>query len=80
MTDADLPLAPVLIGDWLPSSGYQAGLALAKDTAATAVFVANDDMAVGLIRALLDQGLRVPRTSASSAWTTLPWPRSPAHA
>jgi DNA-binding LacI/PurR family transcriptional regulator len=51
---------PYLEGDWTPRSGYQAGQELARDRDLTAVFVANDDMAIGVIRALADAGLSVP--------------------
>jgi DNA-binding LacI/PurR family transcriptional regulator len=53
------PRPRVLVGDWMPASGYAAGRALAR-TDATAVFVANDDMAIGVLRALADAGRRVP--------------------
>lgn len=47
-------------GDWTASAGYEAGARLANDRDATAVYVANDQMAVGVISALQDAGLRVP--------------------
>ncbi|MFE1665329.1 LacI family DNA-binding transcriptional regulator [Microbacterium sp. P02] len=49
---------PVLRGDWTASSGYDAALRLPVD--ATAVFAANDQMALGLLRGLFDAGRRVP--------------------
>jgi len=54
------PTPPVLDGDWSPASGYRAGRTLAANRDVTAVFAAGDEMAIGLIRALLDAGRRVP--------------------
>lgn len=48
-------------GDWTPASGYQLGQRIAEDPSVTAVFVANDEMAFGLIRALHEAGRSVPR-------------------
>ncbi|GAA2581907.1 LacI family DNA-binding transcriptional regulator [Microbacterium binotii] len=48
-------------GDWTSRSGYERGVAFA---AASAVFVANDQMALGLLRALADAGRRVPEDVA----------------
>jgi DNA-binding LacI/PurR family transcriptional regulator len=51
---------PVIEGDWSAASGYAAGRELAADPTVTAVFAAGDDMAIGLIHALLEAGRRVP--------------------
>jgi DNA-binding LacI/PurR family transcriptional regulator len=47
-------------GDWSPSSGYAAGVRVARNTEITAVFVANDDMAIGVMRAFVEAGRIVP--------------------
>ncbi|SDZ50321.1 transcriptional regulator, LacI family [Asanoa ishikariensis] len=49
-----------LRGTWSPSSGYQAGRRLADRGDVEAVFVANDQMALGLLRAFHEAGVRVP--------------------
>jgi DNA-binding LacI/PurR family transcriptional regulator len=50
----------VLVGDWTAASGYQAGLRLAEIDEVTAVFAANDQMALGLLRALHERERAVP--------------------
>jgi DNA-binding LacI/PurR family transcriptional regulator len=51
---------PLLTGDWSPRSGYEVGRRLAEDTEVTAVFVANDQMALGVLRALHERGRNIP--------------------
>ena len=53
------PSAPV-VGDWSARSGYEAGLEIARREEVTAVFCANDQMALGLLRALHESGRSVP--------------------
>jgi DNA-binding LacI/PurR family transcriptional regulator len=47
-------------GDWTARSGYQASRALLAQSRPTAIFAANDQMALGLLRALHEAGLGVP--------------------
>ncbi|MGM3193177.1 LacI family DNA-binding transcriptional regulator [Dickeya dadantii subsp. dieffenbachiae] len=48
-------------GDWSASAGYQqAHLLLANSVRPTAIAVANDQMALGVLRAIHEYGLRVP--------------------
>jgi len=47
-------------GDWSAASGFEVGREIAADEAVTAVFCANDQMALGLLRALSEAGRTVP--------------------
>lgn len=60
LSESGIPAPPVLRGDWSPASGYQLGIKIAQDPNITAIFCANDEMALGLIRALSESGRNVP--------------------
>lgn len=51
-------------GNWKREGGYQACMRLFKETNAEAIFAGNDTMAVGVMDALRDRGLRVPEDVA----------------
>ena len=57
---AGAPAPPVLVGDWSARAGYELGGDLAANPDVTAVFVANDQMALGLLRSLHEAGRRIP--------------------
>jgi DNA-binding LacI/PurR family transcriptional regulator len=59
-------------GDWTADSGYQAGLRLAQEPGCTAIFVANDQMALGVLRALSERGRRVPEDISVVGFDDLP--------
>jgi DNA-binding LacI/PurR family transcriptional regulator len=60
LVQAKARVLPVLTGDWSPASGYAAGLEIARRDDVTAVFAANDQMSLGIMRALHEAGRSVP--------------------
>jgi DNA-binding LacI/PurR family transcriptional regulator len=66
------PPEPLLTGDWSPASGYEAGLVLAGRPEVGAVFVANDQMAVGLLRAMHERGRGVPEDVSVVGFDDIP--------
>lgn len=60
LLDADLPTIAPIRGDWTADFGHYAGLKLARRGDFTAVFAANDLMAIGLMHGFRDAGLDVP--------------------
>ena len=64
---------PALIsGDWSAASGYERGQQIARDPSVTAVLCANDHVALGLIRALAEQGRRVPEDVSVVGFDDIP--------
>lgn len=77
MTMAGLPIDPALVryGDYSVESGFEHGMdLLAGPGRPTAVFAGSDLQALGVLEAARVRGLRVLRTSRSSATTTCHWP------
>ncbi len=60
LESAGAPVPAALHGDWTARAGYELGGRLAADPEVTAVFVANDQMAIGVLRALADAGRDAP--------------------
>ncbi|NVM96329.1 LacI family DNA-binding transcriptional regulator [Arthrobacter sp. AETb3-4] len=60
LTEAGREVPPELHGDWSPESGYRNGLILGRMPEVTAILVASDEMAFGVIRALSELGRRIP--------------------
>jgi len=61
-----------LRGDWRPRSGYELGRQLIDLPDLTAVFVANDQMALGFLRLLHEHGRVVPRDVSIVGFDDIP--------
>lgn len=74
LEEADVEPPMLLRGDWSPLSGYRAGQELAGwvGRGLTAVFVANDQMALGVLRALREAGVRTPQDVAVAGFDDIP--------
>ncbi|XVS61243.1 LacI family DNA-binding transcriptional regulator [Actinosynnema sp. CA-299493] len=72
LAEAGLPVPAMSRGDWSADSGYRAGLALADEPGCTAVFAANDQMALGLLRAFHEKGKVVPRDISVVGFDDIP--------
>ena len=71
LTSAELPVEDAAVGDWTSDFGYEYGSALDLGDA-TAIFAANDQMALGLIHGLSDRGIRVPEDVSVVGFDDLP--------
>jgi len=67
---ADTP--PLLSGDWSARSGYELGRRIATVREVTAIFAANDQMALGILRALYEAGREVPRDLSIVGFDDIP--------
>jgi DNA-binding LacI/PurR family transcriptional regulator len=61
-----------LPGDWSARSGYLAGRRLARLRSVTAVFAANDQMSLGILRAMHEAGRRVPEDVSIVGFDDIP--------
>ncbi|MFC7531043.1 LacI family DNA-binding transcriptional regulator [Actinoplanes sp. GCM10030250] len=60
LEEAGAEVPPLLSADWSAAEGYRAGQMLARMPEVTAIFTANDHLALGILRALSERGRRVP--------------------
>lgn len=74
-----IPLRSPLLGDWSAERGHRVGHELARFIDFTAVFSANDQMALGLMNAFHESGVRVPEDVSVIGFDDIPeaafyWP------
>ncbi|QRK11363.1 LacI family DNA-binding transcriptional regulator [Archangium violaceum] len=69
---AGAPAPPLLRGDWSAHSGYELGRQLVQTPDVTAVFVANDQMALGLLCQLHEAGREIPRQISIVGFDDIP--------
>ena len=72
LADAGAAEPKVLQGDWSAASGWRAGVELARNPEVTAVFAANDQMALGLMLAVKQAGRRVPEDVSVVGFDDMP--------
>ncbi|WP_282837602.1 LacI family DNA-binding transcriptional regulator [Microbacterium flavum] len=75
ISDADLPTRPPILGDWTADFGYRAALELSHRLDFTAVFAANDAMALGLLHGFRDVGLDLPGQMSVVGFDDIPLAR-----
>lgn len=67
---AEVP--PPLVGDWSPARGYEFGCRLGLRADVRAIFVAGDQMALGVLRALHELERRVPEEVSVVGFDCIP--------
>lgn len=80
LEDAGAEVPPPITGDWSPLSGFRIGQQLAghalrhggSTPPLSAVFVANDQMALGVLRAFREAGVRTPADVAVAGFDDIP--------
>jgi DNA-binding LacI/PurR family transcriptional regulator len=72
LASARASVPQLLEGDWSARSGHELALRLVHDPTVTAIFVANDHMALGALRALHECGRRIPHDVSVVGFDDIP--------
>jgi DNA-binding LacI/PurR family transcriptional regulator len=69
---AGAAVPPLVRGDWSARSGYELAQTLARTPGLTALFVANDQMALGVLRLFHEVGLHTPKDISLVGFDDIP--------
>ncbi|MEW9531782.1 LacI family DNA-binding transcriptional regulator [Microbispora sp. NPDC049125] len=72
LEQAGIAPPPPIRGGWSARSGYRAGLQLAERNDVTAVFAGSDQLALGMLRAFAERGVRVPEDVSVVGFDDIP--------
>lgn len=72
LENAMLPAKYLVAGDWSARSGYEATKEILKNPKVTAIFAANDSMALGALKALSEAKIAVPAKMSLIGFDNLP--------
>lgn len=72
LEEAGREVPPLLSADWSAAEGYRTGQMMARMPEVTAIFTANDHLALGILRALSERGRRVPHDVAVVGFDDVP--------
>ncbi|MFT3888729.1 MAG: LacI family DNA-binding transcriptional regulator [Arachnia sp.] len=79
LAERGIAAPPVQRGDWSADSGYRAAREILRQGPVSAIFAANDEMALGALRALHEEGVDVPGAVSVVGFDDMPvassfWP------
>jgi len=72
LQEAGAEVPPPLPAGWSAAEGYRTGQLLARMPEVTAVFAANDHLALGILRAFTERGRRVPEDTSLVGFDDVP--------
>ena len=70
-----MPERPIVAGDWSADFGYDFAVGLQRRPDYTAIFAANDQVALGIIHGLHDRGISVPEELSIVGFDDAPFSR-----